>query len=81
MTSFIAMAVLGGLALGWLTGRRFQRAHRAWNDYRVTKASVPTFRAVAWAMTRPAVLFVLIALAVAGYALYIAAGGTPESGR
>ncbi|MGH3647220.1 MAG: hypothetical protein ACRDTM_08590 [Micromonosporaceae bacterium] len=77
MTSFIAMTLLGGLVLGWLTGRRFQKASRAWNDYRVTKASVPTFRAVAWAVTRPAVLFVLVAVAVAGYALYIAAAGTP----
>ncbi|MGH3734509.1 MAG: hypothetical protein ACRDT6_02630 [Micromonosporaceae bacterium] len=81
MTSFIAMALLGGLVLGWLTGRRYQKASRAWTDYRTTKASVPGFRAVAWALTRPTVLFVLVAFAVAAYALYMAAGGTPQSGR
>ncbi|MGH3657277.1 MAG: hypothetical protein ACRDUA_11505 [Micromonosporaceae bacterium] len=71
MSSFIAMAVVGGLVLGWLTGRRFQRAHRAWFEYRTTKNSLATLRTVAWALTRPAAGFVVLVIVVAGYALYM----------
>ena len=73
MTSYIAMALVGGLFLGWLTGRRFQKANRAWTEYRTTKNSLATLRAVAWALTRPAAGFVVLAVVVAGYALYLAA--------
>jgi hypothetical protein len=75
LTTFVAMALLGGLFLGWLTGRRYQRASRAWGDYRGRKAEVPILRTIAWAATRPAALFVVLAVVVAGYALYMAATG------
>jgi hypothetical protein len=67
------MTLLGGLVLGWLTGRRFQRAHRAWIEYRTTKNSLTTLRTVAWGMTRPAAGFAVAAVVVATYALYLIA--------
>ena len=74
-SSYVAMALLAGLVLGWVTGRRYQRAHRAWFEYRTTKKTLTTLRSVAWGLTRPAAGFVVFALVVAGYALYLAASG------
>lgn len=73
MTSFITMTLIGGLVLGWLTGRRFQRAQRAWLEYRTTKNSLNTLRTNAWGMTRPAAGFLVAAVVVGGYALYLIA--------
>ncbi|MQA25782.1 MAG: hypothetical protein GEU94_09945 [Micromonosporaceae bacterium] len=73
MTTFIAMALIGGLLFGWLTGRRVQKASRAWTEYRATKHSLATLRTVAWALTRPAAAFVVLAIIIAVYALYLTA--------
>jgi hypothetical protein len=71
----VALALIGGMFLGWLTGRSYQRATRAWGDYRGRRAELAILRTLAWAATRPAALFVLFAIMVAGYALYLAATG------
>ncbi|HEX2416731.1 MAG TPA: hypothetical protein VHJ83_01220 [Micromonosporaceae bacterium] len=73
MTSLITMTLIGGLVLGWLTGRRFQRAHRAWLEYRTTKNSLPNLRTNAWGMTRPAAGFTVAAIVVTSFALYLIA--------
>lgn len=66
--------LLTGLVLGWVAGRRHQKAARGWGDYRARKAELPGLRNLALMLTRNAVVFVALAVFVAVLALYALAG-------
>jgi hypothetical protein len=69
--------LMTGLSLGWVAGRRFQKAARGWGDYRARKAELPGLRNLAL-LTRDAVLFVVLTVLAAALALYVLA---TESGQ
>ena len=64
------LAILA-LVLGWVAGQRYERAARAWRDYRTRKAELPILRAAARLLTAKAAGAVALAVAVTGFALYI----------
>ncbi len=68
--STIALLMLG---LGWIAGRRYERAARGWSDYRAAKAQVPVLLTAARTLTRQAAFAVLLAAAVALIAVSLAA--------
>ncbi|MGH2600500.1 MAG: hypothetical protein ACRDJ9_14080 [Dehalococcoidia bacterium] len=68
-----ALAILA-LVLGWVAGQRYERAARAWRDYGARKAELPILRAAARLLTAKAAGAVALAVAFAGFALYVLAG-------
>ncbi len=66
----LAGLTLTALALGFVTGRVWERAARAWADYTTRKAELPILRAAARLLTGKAAGWVLISAAIAGWALY-----------
>lgn len=72
-----AILLLTGLMLGWVAGSRFTKAARGWRDYRVHKAHLPVLRTLALALTRNAVLFVVLAVVAGALALYALAEPRP----
>lgn len=61
-----------GIVAGFLAGRAYQIAVRAWKDYRVTKAQVPVLLRAAIIATRGAAGAIVVVGVVAGIALYAA---------
>ncbi|MGH3659268.1 MAG: hypothetical protein ACRDUA_21680 [Micromonosporaceae bacterium] len=72
-TGVIAAVALVPLVIGWTAGRRFERATRGWTDYRARKAELPIVLAAARSLTARAAGVVLIAAAIATFALYMLA--------
>ncbi|MGH3730345.1 MAG: hypothetical protein ACRDTU_16575 [Micromonosporaceae bacterium] len=66
----LAATLLVGLVAGWTAGRRYERAARGWADYHAHKAALPLLKAAAIALTRRAVLTVLLGAALAAFAVY-----------
>ncbi len=66
----LAAWTLAILAMGWVAGRRWERAARGWTDLRVAKAQVPVLRAAARLLSARAAGAAALALAVAALSLY-----------
>ena len=66
----LAAWTLATLAVGWIAGRKWERAARGWTDLRVAKAQVPVLRAAARLLSAKAAAAVLLAAAVAAFSLY-----------
>jgi hypothetical protein len=58
----LGILVAIGTAIGFLAGRGYQIAHRAWSDYQKTKAVVPELQKAFWAAARAAILIVTVAI-------------------
>ncbi|WP_143728132.1 hypothetical protein [Micromonospora cremea] len=63
MTTNASVLVIISVAIGFLAGRGYQVAHRAWSDYKKAKALVPQRLKAFWAAVRGA--FVILAVALA----------------
>ncbi|MGH2604366.1 MAG: hypothetical protein ACRDJ9_33880 [Dehalococcoidia bacterium] len=72
LVSFATVALVA-VSLGWVAGRRFECAARGWADYRARRAEVPVLLALARVLSVRAAGAVTLALAVAGFALYVLA--------
>ncbi|MGH3661261.1 MAG: hypothetical protein ACRDT8_08815 [Micromonosporaceae bacterium] len=66
----LATLTLIALALGFLTGRVYERAVRAWVDLRTAKAQVPILRAAARLLSANAVGWVVVSAVVAAWSLH-----------
>ena len=58
------------LALGFLTGRAWERCTRAWSDLKVAKGQVALLRVAIRVLSTKAVAWVLVSAGVAAWALY-----------
>ncbi|MGH3662833.1 MAG: hypothetical protein ACRDT8_19415 [Micromonosporaceae bacterium] len=67
-----ALTLAAGIGLGAAAGWHAQQAVRAWADYRAAKQQVPVLLRAARTLTRNAAGVVLLAAALAGFALYLA---------
>ncbi|MGH3713096.1 MAG: hypothetical protein ACRDT4_06480 [Micromonosporaceae bacterium] len=74
MVVYLSTGLGIGIVLGFLAGRAFQAAHRAWKDYTVHKAMTPALRAAAWLLTGKASGVVALAAGLILFAVYIVAG-------
>ncbi|WP_130337708.1 hypothetical protein [Micromonospora kangleipakensis] len=63
MTTSLAVLVIISVAIGFLAGRAYQVAHRAWADYKKTKALVPELLKAFWAAVRAAIVILAVASA------------------
>jgi hypothetical protein len=62
ITSSLAVLVAVGTAIGFLAGRAYQVAHRAWSDYKKTQALIPELQKAFWLAVRAAIVIVTVAL-------------------
>ena len=74
MVVYLSTGLGIGIVLGFLAGRAFQAAYRAWKDYQAHKAMTPVMRAAAWLLTGKASGVVALAAGLVLYALYVVAG-------
>jgi hypothetical protein len=77
MTSVMAVLVAIGTLIGFLSGRGYQAAVRAWADYRKTKAAVPDLLKAFWAAVRAAIVVAMVAVVWMAGSVWVAASGTP----
>ena len=63
ITTSLAVLVIISVAIGFLAGRAYQVAHRAWADYKKTKALVPELLKAFWAAVRGAIVILAVAFA------------------
>ncbi|MGH3740217.1 MAG: hypothetical protein ACRDT1_02655 [Micromonosporaceae bacterium] len=75
--SALSTVTLLAVGLGWVAGRRFERAARGWRDYRKLKADLPVLRALARALSLRAAGAVALAIAVTGLALHTLTSEAP----
>jgi hypothetical protein len=76
----MAVLVLIGTAVGFLAGRGYQAAHRAWSDYKKTQALVPQLQKAFWAAVRAAIFIGTVAVAWVLASVTVAATSTEPSG-
>lgn len=70
-----ALSALTALALGFVTGRAWQRGSRAWTDLKTAKTQVSTFRTAVRVLSSKAAGWALITATVAAVWLYAVAAG------
>lgn len=70
-----SVLIFAALALGFLTGRAWQRGSRAWADLKTAKLQVTTFRAAARVLSAKAAGWALVAGTVVALSLYALAVG------
>ncbi|MGH3713436.1 MAG: hypothetical protein ACRDT4_08275 [Micromonosporaceae bacterium] len=70
-TTAIGLVALVPLAIGWIAGRRFERAARGWSDYSAHKGQTPVLLAAARSLTSSAVWVVVFAAVIVGFGLYV----------
>ncbi len=61
---------LTALALGFATGRAWEKCSRAWSDLKVAKGQVSAFRTAARLLSTKAAGWVLVSAVVAVWSLY-----------
>lgn len=71
MVVYLSTGLGIGIVLGFLAGRAFQAAYRAWKDYWAHKAMTPTLKAAAWLLTGKASGVIVLAAGLALFALYV----------
>jgi hypothetical protein len=71
----MAVLVAIGTVIGFLAGRGYQVAARAWVDYKKTKAAVPELLKLFWAAARAAIVVVMVALVWMAASVWIGASG------
>lgn len=71
--------IVGTAILGFLVGRGYQMAARAWKDYKTTKDSVPVLLRAFWAIVRGGLAIGLIAALWFGSSMYWSLTGGPEA--
>lgn len=75
MPTLTTVLILMALAVGFHTGRTWQRGSRAWADLKTAKAQVSTFRTAARVLSTKAAGWALITATVAAVSLYVLATG------
>jgi hypothetical protein len=71
----MAVLVAIGTVIGFLAGRGYQVAARAWVDYKKTKAAVPEMLKLFWAAARAAIVVAMVALVWMTATVWIGASG------
>ncbi|MFE9960539.1 hypothetical protein [Micromonospora sp. NPDC005299] len=80
MTTSASVLVIISVAIGFLAGRAYQVAHRAWSDYKKAKALVPQLLKAFWAAVRGAIVILAVALAWMVGSAWAAASSNPTEG-
>jgi uncharacterized membrane protein len=72
------LLIIVGMILSFMIGRGYQAAHRAWGDYKDTKAKVPVLLRAFWAAIRAVLVIGMLGLIYMAGSVYLTAGGLPK---
>lgn len=73
----MAVLIAVGTVIGFMAGRAYQVAQRAWSDYKKTQALIPAAQKAFWAALRGSIVIGAIAVVWMVATIIAAASGTP----